>query len=482
MLGWEFPPHISGGLGTACYGLTRGLAHHGVEVLFVAPRLYGDEDSSVADLIAADRVEIPLGADEGGEGDEVARLDAAARLDEAARIVADPGRVPRSAVYAHLAELLSIQSPLLPYLTEHAYARRLAAVAAGEPAPEEGGGGAYPERAVPPAPGAASPQRAAKRAAKRRTTTLAFGEHYGPDLYLEVGRFALAVAEIARTRTFDVIHAHDWMTFPAGLLAKEVSGRPLVAHVHACEYDRSGDHPNERIRDLEQAGIDGADRIVTVSHYTASILRHRYRVDRTRQRVVHNAVTHREQAERLHAEKSIDEKIVLFLGRVTFQKGPDYFVDAARLVVDKEPRVKFVISGSGDMLAPMIERVARLGLSRHVHFTGFLRGREVERMYALADLYVMPSVSEPFGISPLEAMALDVPVIVSRQSGVSEILTNALKFDFWDVRSLADKILACLRRPALVEQLVEEGREEVRRMRWELQGRRMLSVYQEVSP
>jgi glycosyltransferase involved in cell wall biosynthesis len=270
------------------------------------------------------------------------------------------------------------------------------------------------------------------------------------------------------------------MTYPAGLVAARWSGKPLVVHMHACEYDRSGENVNPRVRDLEQLGLDGADRIVCVSHYTANMLRTRYRVDKSRLRVVHNAVTHQEQVAVVHAEKTIPEPIVLFLGRVTFQKGPDYFLEAAARVIRIEPNVKFVISGSGDMLPKMIERAARLGLARHVHFTGFLRGAEVERMYALADIYVMPSVSEPFGISPLEAMALDVPVIVSRQSGVSEILANALKVDFWDVQEIANKILALLRYPALREQLSIEGREEVRRLRWDERARAVVGVYEEV--
>ncbi|MBK7874145.1 MAG: glycosyltransferase family 4 protein [Planctomycetes bacterium] len=311
---------------------------------------------------------------------------------------------------------------------------------------------------------------------------LDFSGAYGPDLHAEVARYALSVAQIAREHAFDVIHAHDWMTVPAALAAKKVSGKPLVLHVHACEYDRSGENPNTVVRDIEQLGLDGADRVVCVSHYTAGILQKKYKVDEAKVRVVHNAVTHKEQLERIHVEKAIDEPIVLFLGRITYQKGPDYFLEAAARVVKVKPKVKFVVSGSGDMLPAMIERAARLGLSRHVHFTGFLKGAEVERMYAMADIYVMPSVSEPFGISPLEAMALDVPVIVSRQSSVSEVLKNALKVDFWDVQDLANKILALLQYPALHEQLSQEGLEEVKRLRWETPAALVKDVYAELLP
>src|SRR5260221_4854025 len=175
---------------------------------------------------------------------------------------------------------------------------------------------------------------------------------------------------------------------------------------HACEYDRRGENVNVRVRALEQLGLDAADRVVGVSHYTAAVLQRRYGVDPAKIRVVHNALTHKEQVEILHVQKAIDEPIVLFLGRVTFQKGPDYFLEAAARVIKIEKRVKFVMSGSGDMLPVMIERAAKIGLARHVHFTGFLKGEDVERMYAMADILVMPSVSEPFGITPLEAMAL----------------------------------------------------------------------------
>jgi glycosyltransferase involved in cell wall biosynthesis len=238
---------------------------------------------------------------------------------------------------------------------------------------------------------------------------------------------------------------------------------------------------NHEVKAIEQAGLLAADRVVTVSHYTARILREKYVVDPGKIRVVHNAVKHSDQARQWHVEKTIPDPLVLFLGRVTFQKGPDYFLEAAARVVSVMPRVRFALSGSGDMLPSLVERAARLGIARNVYFTGFLRARDVEKMYAMADMYVMPSVSEPFGISPLEAMALDVPVIVSRQSGVSEILRNALKIDFWDVDDLANKILALLRYPALRTQLVEEGREEVRQLRWEHQGRIMAGVYQEIA-
>lgn len=507
MLGWEFPPHISGGLGTACFGLTQGLAHSGVEVLFIVPKAYGDEDTRFVRILGANNV-------------PVHGLDFEPRLRERLEqqvlpgferaLTAERGKLRRareSGTRSALAEAthsehdepligllrqLAIDSSLAPYQGDEAYVERLRLLeTAGVP-------GASREvdtlrwqsresvealaRTLRDAPSLAdvAAQVDDLRRSLSEGQALHFTGSYGHDLMGEVARFALAVGEAARRESFDVIHAHDWMTYPAGIVASRLTGKPLVVHMHACEYDRSGEHINVRIRDMEQLGFDGADRVVCVSHYTEKMLRTRYRVDRARLRVVHNAVTHKEQVAVVHAEKTIPEPVVLFLGRVTFQKGPDYFLEAAARVVRIEPNVKFVISGSGDMLPKMIERAARLGLARHVHFTGFLRGTDVERMYALADIYVMPSVSEPFGISPLEAMALDVPVIVSRQSGVSEVLTNALKVDFWDVQEMANKILALLRYDALRDQLSSDGRAEVRRLRWDERARAVIDIYKEV--
>ena len=528
MLGWEFPPHISGGLGTACRGLTSGLAHHGVEVLFVVPKAYGDEPTDSVRVLGCNHVvgrrprpqTRSTGAAASAEQAEEMTMEEGAsppapvgrqaRTPEAAgaRQAPRPGIAPRAADAGEdtadpqaeeLLRILAVDSDLRPYDTAATYAERQRVAAAGADASTDIA--AEDADAVQPRPGQVRVDPATRAALANLRTLLRARSHsevlpppaqvldehrfeftgrYGKNLLEEVARYALAVGEVARREDFDVIHAHDWMTFPAGLVAARVSGKPLVCHVHASEYDRSGENVNPEIRALEQLGVDVAQRIVAVSHYTASILRKRYGADPGRIRVVHNAVTHKEQEESFHWRKAIHEPIVLFLGRVTFQKGPDYFLEAAARVVQVEPRVKFVMSGSGDMLPGMIERTARLGLARHVHFTGFLRGKEVERMYAMADLYVMPSVSEPFGISPLEAMALDVPVIVSRQSGVSEVLSHALKVDFWDVQDLANKMLAVLRYPSLRRQLSELGRDEVRQLRWEVSGRAVKDVYREV--
>lgn len=497
MLGWEFPPHISGGLGTACFGLTQGLSHHGVDVLFVVPRARGDEDQRFVQVIGANQVPIfeivqEQRREQRQAGTRRAKLarskKARAQQKTSQPQPGDPADADAWERTIESLEILEIDSLLSPYMSEATYLERhkketerveakSVASSQAQAAVEDLKRLLAPYREV--AGGIAS---AALETAESLVSrgTLEFSGFYGPDLMSEVARFALAVGHIARKEKFDVIHAHDWMTVPAGLVAARIAQKPLVVHVHASEYDRSGEHVNTRVRDIEQLGLDGADRIVCVSHYTKNIVRTRYRVDPAKLRVVHNAVTHRQQVEILHVDNPIPEPIVLFLGRVTFQKGPDYFLEAAARVVKTDPHVKFVMSGSGDMLPVMIERAARLGLARHMHFTGFLKGADVERMYAMADIYVMPSVSEPFGISPLEAMALDTPVIMSRQSGVSEILRNALKVDFWDVDDMANKILALLRYSALREQLVEEGRGEIQNIRWDVPAGLVRDIYREL--
>jgi glycogen synthase len=484
MLSWEYPPHVTGGLATACAGMCEGLSRIGVEPTIVVPRAHGDEDQSFGPVIGCNTLpaalELALEPRDGAGAEDAERADRARSASTATSTAGVPERLRPSVVRRTLEELA-----LSPYATIREYGEWFERVSRFAPAPP-----AVPaadelrETLVSARPSADAVVDAVER---RRLagpgspgTPLSFTGAYGPDLFGEVSRYAIRVAEIVARESFDVIHAHDWMTFPAGIAASRVSGRPWIAHVHASEYDRSGEAPDTRIRSLEQLGLATAARVVCVSHYTAGVLQKHYAVDETKLRVVHNAVTRAEQVERLRSGRRIADPIVLFLGRVTFQKGPDYFLEAARRVVEIESRVKFVMVGAGDMLPSMVERAARLGLARHIHFTGFLRAQDVERIYSMADIYVMPSVSEPFGISPLEALALDVPVIVSRQSGVSEVLRNALKVDFWDTTEIANKILALLRFPALREYLLASGRDELRAMSWEDRARKLRDVYGEL--
>ena len=427
MLGWEFPPHISGGLGVACQGIVEGLGANGVEVLFVVPRLFGDEDPRGAALRSAGDVPLPPG---GG-----ARLRSASEL---------PGRL----------QLAYVDSALRPYQSRPAYAARLRGLRRGAPRPTA-------EDVHPAA--SASPLQGG----------------YGPSLASEVQRYAEAVAELARAEAFDVIHAHDWMTFPAGFLARRVSGRPLLCHVHSSEWDRSGADADGGIAAIEQAALDHADQVVCVSHFTRGVLAANYRLDVSRTRVVHNALS------RFHARAHRRLRpglppTVLFLGRLTRQKGPGFFLSAAARIARRRPEVRFVVSGDGDLRDTLVERAASLGLSRNVFFTGFLAAEDVERAYAEADVYVMPSESEPFGLAPLEALALDTPVIVSRQSGVAEALDSSPKVDYGDVEDLAAKVLTLLDRPALRRALVRAGQAELTELRWERSAARIRELYEEL--
>jgi glycosyltransferase involved in cell wall biosynthesis len=426
MLGWEFPPRISGGLGTACQGIVRALVARGVEVLFVVPRLFGGEDGGGARFLAAG--DVPCAPEPAPTG--VAGL---------------PGRL----------QLAYVDSPLRPYQSRPGYAAMLRRLRRGVPRP---------------VPADLDPAARAQR----------FEGGYGANLAAEVERYARAVAELARREDFDVVHAHDWMTFPAGLLARRVSGRPLVCHVHASEWDRSGPDADPGIVAIEQVGIERADRVVCVSHFMRGVLAAHYRLDEARTSVVYNAVT-RSEAGTLRRGALGGPPTVLFLGRLTRQKGPGFFLQAAALVAARRADVRFVVSGDGDLRDELVERAAQLGLARRVFFTGFLGPADVERAYAEADVYVMPSVSEPFGIAPLEALMLDTPVIVSRTSGVAEMLVSSPKVDYGDVDDLAAKILTLLERPALRRALVRAGHAELAGARWERSAARLVEVYDEVA-
>jgi glycosyltransferase involved in cell wall biosynthesis len=306
-----------------------------------------------------------------------------------------------------------------------------------------------------------------------------FSGKYGTDLMDEVKRYALIASALAATSDFDVIHAHDWLTYPAGIAAKSVSGKPLVVHMHATEFDRSGENVNQNVYDIERRGMEEADRVIAVSNLTRNVVIERYGIDPDKVFTVYNAVEPSDKPD-FDYQRNVRDKVVTFLGRVTFQKGPDYFVEAARKVLNKDPNVRFVMAGSGDMLNKIIIRVAALKMGDRFHFTGFLKGGEVDRMFGLSDVFVMPSVSEPFGIVPLEAMRSNVPVVISRQSGVSEILVHALKIDFWDVDAMADAIYGLLHYEGLSKMFIRYGKAEVDSLKWENAAVKVKEVYQSV--
>jgi glycogen(starch) synthase len=422
MLGWEFPPFISGGLGTACYGLTRALDQLGAKVTFVLPKAVESEYTTHVRLLSP--------ASRKGEG----------------------GRAMAEAELRNVS-FRSILSPLQAYATPKTYDEKIAGILR---------------------------LRRETMGLVNGSAHLRGGADYAGDLYREVHRYARMAVDLAANEDFDVIHAHDWMTYPAGAAIAALSGKPLIVHVHSTEFDRSGEHVNQMVYDIERMGMERASKVITVSQYTRGIVISRYGIPGDKVEVVYNGVERNGGWTLAETTIKREEKIVLFLGRITMQKGPEYFLHAAKRVLDVMDNVKFVMAGAGDLMYHSIELAARLGIGHKVLFTGFLRGDDVGRIYQLADLYVMPSVSEPFGIAPLEALDNDVPVIISKQSGVSEVLRHALKVDFWDINEMANKIVAVLKYPPLQMTLRNHGNFEVRKLRWRDAARNCLRIYQEL--
>ena len=428
MFGWEFPPHIAGGLGTACYGMTQGLARNDVEVIFVMPKASGDEDQSFVKVVNASDIEARY-SDSSVEGAE----DIMSKIS-----------------------FIHIDSNMVPYISPEEWATY-----------REG----Y-ER---------TGQKFWERKGDSWTQRYTFSGKYGANIMEEVARYAIVAAQIAKDLEgqFDVIHAHDWLTYYAGIAAKRVSGKPLVVHMHATSFDRSSsDNIDTRVYEIERTGMAAADRVIAVSNLTRNIVIEKYGIAPERVVTVHNAVRFAEKETEL-PERGVTDKIVTFLGRITFQKGPDYFVEAAAKVLKRVPNVRFVMAGSGDMMNHVIRRVARLGIADRFHFTGFLKGDDVHKMFQLSDVYIMPSVSEPFGISPLEAMRANVPSIISKQSGVAEVLDYAVKVDYWDVDAMADAIYGLITYPALAKMFAQKGLEEVTNLKWNDAAKKVKQVYED---
>jgi glycogen(starch) synthase len=447
MLGWEFPPFISGGLGTACYGLTKAMSGLGTDVMFVLPRPVSTPFSTHVRLVSP-RPDSPL-----------ASPTTEFRLDEFENVAFRTVDAAMANPYGRPEQYKQPQVVVEKTKVVKATPVQTTTVGAAPPPPAPAGG----EQKTQAAP-AATPAQASQ---------------YGGDMFSEIQRYASLASEIARNETFEVVHAHDWMTYPAGLAVAGLKGAPLVVHVHSTEFDRSGENINQQIYDIERRGMHGAMKVIAVSHLTKNICVHRYGIDPDKVEVVYNAVELNgngfdEEKYKIHN----DEKIVLFLGRITFQKGPEYFLAAAKKVLEVVENVKFVMAGSGDMIRRVIEQAAAMGIGHKVLFTGFLRGPDVDKIFKMADLYVMPSISEPFGIAPLEAMSHDVPVLISKQSGVSEVLTHALKCDFWDIDDMANKIIAVLRHPPLASTLRQHGAFDVRRRSWADAAKQCIQVYE----
>ncbi|MGV8168578.1 MAG: glycosyltransferase family 4 protein [Candidatus Nanoarchaeia archaeon] len=307
------------------------------------------------------------------------------------------------------------------------------------------------------------------------------GQVYGKNLKQEAYRFAEQVKLLAQEEYFDIIHAHDWVTFPAAIALKKMTGKPLVIHVHITEFDKSGGlHADPEIYKIEKEGMDAADRIIPVSNKIRDTMIEKYFINPDKIKVVHNAATPMDEAMTYDSVIKKTDKVVLFAGRITLQKGPDYFMEAAKKVLDKAPNTTFIMAGSGDMLNKMIDKAARMGMANKFIFTGFFNREQAEKLFSMADVFVMPSVSEPFGLVPYEAQVKRTPTIISKQSGISEVLYHTLKVDFWDVDQIANKILALLSYPSLHETITNQGYHEAKSAVWDIPAAKCLNIYEEV--
>lgn len=413
MFGWEFPPHILGGLGTASYGLTKGMSlQRDMELTFVIPKPHGDEDQSFLKIIGA--CNTPL-------------------------VWKDPSYETLKERFGHYMD------PQLYYdLRKNIYAdfRYMNVNDLG---------------------------------------CIEFSGRYPDNLLEEINNYSVCAGVIARTGQYDVIHSHDWLTYPAGIHAKNITGKPLVIHVHATDFDRSRGNVNPQVYGIEKNGMDYADKILCVSDLTRDTVINKYHQHPSKVITVHNAVEPvSPEVEAILPANYTGDKIVTFLGRITMQKGPEYFVEAAYKVLQKTKGVRFVMAGSGDMQAAMVRLAAKRGISDRFHFTGFLKGPEVYKMLKSSDVYIMPSVSEPFGISPLEAMQVGVPTIISKQSGCAEILYNAIKIDYWDIDAMADAIYSIISYEGMYDFLKSEGKKEVDEIKWEYAGNKVRDIYNSV--
>ncbi len=453
MLGWAFPAYLSGGVGTACQGLCRALSQMGVGIDFImsAP---GETDDSVPEgvhaVALAGKPESMVSKKYGAERHRLADSWEAASVRGQAAHRVEPSPFSAFADQPHL-EFIRINVGLQPYQR-----------------PGESGDGGVAESHVAAGKGVAGSHVAPEPTA----------EEHRESLFTEVDCYTHQAIQAAAGREFACVHAHDWMTFQAGAAIAEASGKPFIAHVHSTEYERTAHQIDHGIFDIEKNALQRADAIIAVSHMAKDVLIRRYEIDASKITVVYNGVDCAESQQTKPANIVKDEKIVLFMGRMTLQKGPEYFLAAARKVLEVMGNVRFMMAGSGELLEPTMALAEQLGIADRVIFPGFLRGDEVERAFRSADLYVMPSVSDPFGIAALEAASFDVPVLVSRQSGVSEVMRHVLKTDFWDIDDMADKILAVLRHPPLQAALRKHGGFEVRSLSWSNAAQSVIDVYE----
>lgn len=468
MFGWEFPPHISGGLGTACYGLTHSLGKKEVEVLFVVPKLHGDEPIERVTLINASNIRISS-KNAGKKLNIPSATNSKSTTYKTAEGKTISLKEEKGFTYVEVPSGLSAyRSPGFDENSEGIEHWNYNT-------------GTFKESSEPKFRfHSEDTSEGSQSLSSEKEITYAFSGAYGADLLTEVERYAQVASEIAKHFEFDVIHAHDWMTYPAGIAAKEISGKPLIVHVHATEFDRCGENIDTRVHAIEQEGMQKADKVVTVSEWTKKITISKYKIEEEKVKVVHNGIIPRKKVNIEFDSPLKHSPIVTFLGRITHQKGPLYFVEAAKEVLNEIPDARFIVAGAGDLMPVMIQQVAQAGMSSRFHFTGFLKGNDIEKIWSISNVYVMPSVSEPFGIAPLEAIQAGVPVIISRQSGVAEVMPHAITVDFWNTPALAEAICSVLKYKSLYRTMKKNSQAEIKRITWDHAAKTLNTIYHEL--
>lgn len=433
MYSWEFPPLIAGGLAMACYGMIKSLLKQGVEVDLVLPTkemlYFAFRKPSDVDTLPA----VFLDPVKQKEQQKIVFETFEERLQYYGVTVYPetyytPGEVKKWSkvienIYTQKTVITSLEEKVLHDLNEYL-----------------------------------------------------IGDE---DIFKKVQEMTFRAEHFAKTLKYDIIHSHDWLTYPAGIITKKISGKPLVTHMHATEYDRAGGYGDGRIHNIEHDGMLYADKVICVSKYTANMVVSRYRVDSGKLKIVHNAYD--VGAIPLDKKRIFKKPTILFLGRITLQKGPDYFIEVADKVLQKNPDARFVMAGSGDMARKLLHKSASLKLKNRFIFAGFLNRKQVSEILNAVDIYVLPSVSEPFGIAPLEAMAYGVTAIISKQSGVSEVVENAYKVDFWDINEMTKIIDFLINDSDTCKKVGLAGKNEVFKIGWDEVAEKLISIYQELN-
>ncbi|MEM1083502.1 MAG: glycosyltransferase [Verrucomicrobiota bacterium] len=420
-LGWEFPPLINGGLGIACLGLTRALSKH-VDLTVIVPKSAPEAEYEGFRLKGLNNLEV----------EDLQTTEERYRYESFSRIERVPIRLD-------------------PYSSEETMVEELIT--------EPGGVTEF------------------SKTTQLQLDRFKMDDLYGGDLGTKVVEFSKVAAKLAMLHDFDIVHAHDWMTFLAGVEVKRATGKPLVVHVHASQYDRAGADARGWIFDIEKYGMEEADRVIPVSTYTGKICAGHYGIDPSKIRPVHNGA---DPVRAFHTRKKFPEKLVLFLGRLTAQKGPEFFLEIASKVLEQDKNVRFVMAGTGERLRPLIESGAFRGLGGYFHFTGFLDKGKVNELLSMTDVYCMPSVSEPFGLSALEAAQFGIPAVISKQSGCAEVLEGALCADFWDTDLMAKHIIDLLNDEELREKVVQQAEQDIASSTWDAAAEKVVRVYEEL--